>query len=100
MALPEYVTKAGPGVWNLRVWVQPRAKRDAMAGVHQGRLKIRIKAPAVDNKANKALIIFVSGLLGLKPRRVQLISGQKSRLKSLQVESGSEPIWPDAARCE
>ena len=97
MPLPEYVTKAGPGIWNLRVWVQPRAKWDAVDGVRQGRLKIRLKAPAVDNKANKALIIFVSGLLGLKPRRVQLVSGQKNRLKSLQIESGSEPVWPSAA---
>jgi len=97
MPLPEYVTKAGPGIWNLRVRVQPRAKRDAVDGVHQGRLKIRLKAPAVDNKANKALIIFVSGLLGLKPRRIQLVSGQKNRLKSLQIESDSEPVWPSAA---
>ena len=94
MALPEYVTKTGPGVWNLRVWVQPGAKRDAVDGTYQGRLKIRLRAPAVDNKANKALIVFISGVLGLKSRYVQLVSGHKNRSKSLRIESGFEPVWP------
>jgi len=97
MPLPEYVDKAGPGIWNLRVRVQPRAKRDALDGVYQGRLKIRLKAPAVDDKANKALVLFISGLLGLKTGCVKLTSGRKNRSKSLQIESGSEPVWPGEA---
>jgi uncharacterized protein len=96
-ALPVYVRKTGEGEWRMRVWVQPGAKRDELAGLHQEHLKIRLGAPAVDNKANQALIAFVAGLLGLKRGQVSLETGHTSRQKTLRVEAGAEPVWPDPA---
>ncbi|WP_459854079.1 DUF167 domain-containing protein [Humidesulfovibrio idahonensis] len=76
------------------MWVQPGAKRDELAGLHQECLKIRLSAPAVDNKANQALVLYVAGLLGLKRSQVSLAAGHTSRKKTLRVLAEKEPIWP------
>ncbi len=91
---PEYVRAAGEGEWRVQVWVQPGAKRDELAGMHQDCLKIRLNAPAVDNKANASLVEYVAALLGLKRSQVALASGQTSRKKTLRVRAEKEPIWP------
>lgn len=93
-ALPEFVRLAGDGDWRIQVWVQPGAKRNEVAGLHQGCLKIRLSAPAVDNKANTALVEFAAALLGLKRSQVSLDAGHSSRRKTLRVQAQKEPIWP------
>lgn len=91
---PGYVRAAGVGDWRMMVWVQPGAKKNELAGLHQECLKIRLSAPAVDNKANTALVEFVAALLGLKRSQVSLEAGQTSRRKTLRVLAEKEPIWP------
>jgi len=93
-APPVFVRQAGSGEWRIKVWVQPGAKRDELAGLHQECLKIRLSAPAVDNKANQALVLYVAGLLGLKRSQVSLAAGHTSRKKTLRVLAEKEPIWP------
>jgi uncharacterized protein (TIGR00251 family) len=95
--LGECVARLGPGVWRLEVWVQPGARRNEVVGVLDGRLKLKLAAPAVDNKANETLVAFVASLLGLKPRQVTLVQGQASRRKSVRIESAAEPPWPRVA---
>jgi uncharacterized protein (TIGR00251 family) len=80
----------------MKVWVQPGAKKTELAGMHQEHLKIRLSAPAVDNKANVALVAFVAGLLGLKRSQVSLAAGHTSRGKTLRIVAETEPIWPFA----
>lgn len=94
MAEPEYAEPAGKGAWRVRVWVQPGAKKSEVDGLHDGRLKLRLQAPAVENKANKALVVFVAKLLGLKKNRVRLERGEKSRAKTLIIEAETNPSWP------
>ena len=55
--------------------------------------KIRLQAPAVDNKANTALTFFVVEALGLRPRQVTIESGHGARRKSLVVHVEEEPDW-------
>ena len=55
-----FVKQLEPGLYRLMVWVQPGAKKDQVAQLYQDRLKVRINAPPVDNKANKALIKFLA----------------------------------------
>ncbi len=93
MAVPVYVFPAGDGTFVLRVWVQPGAKRSELVGEHQGRLKIRLNAPAVDNKANKALLEYVAKQLSLRPNRLSLVAGHASRQKTIRIESAEEPVW-------
>jgi uncharacterized protein (TIGR00251 family) len=79
----------------LTVHLQPGAKRSEVAGVHGDALKIRLAAPAVDGRANAALLEFVAQRLGLARSAVELKSGRTSRRKSLRVIGAPS----DAERC-
>lgn len=79
--------------WLLLVWVQPGARHDVAAGIVEGRLKLRITAPAVDNKANAAVTAFVAGQLGLRRNQVRLVSGLSGRRKTLHIVAEQEPDW-------
>ncbi len=83
----------------LEVYVQPRASKTELAGLHGGLLKIRIAAPAVENAANLALIEFVAGRLGLAKRAVRIASGATGRRKVLQIEGISAGEIADKLRC-
>jgi uncharacterized protein len=93
VAHPQYVLPTAPRAWLLKVWVQPRAQRNGTAGQYQGCLKVRITSPPVDDKANKAICLFVADTLGLKPHQVSLESGRSSRQKVLRIEAEEEPAW-------
>ena len=80
-ALPLFVTAAKEGGWHLHVRVQPGAKKSEFAGLMDGRLRIRLAAPAVENKANKELLAFVARSLGLRISKVSLLSGETGRQK-------------------
>lgn len=96
MAGPQYVFKEEPGVWRMDVWVQPGAKKDEVDGLYRDCLKLRLKAPAVDNKANKALVAYVADILGLRKNQVSIVGGEKSRRKTLKVETDTNVSWPEA----
>jgi len=70
----------------LEVYVQPRASKTELAGTHDGVIKIRIAAPAVENAANRALVDFVAQQLGVAKRCVRVVSGDASRRKVLNIE--------------
>ena len=67
------------------VRVQPRASRDEIAGVINGALKIRLCAPAVENRANEALTEFLAGILKTSKSAVRIRSGEQSRTKRVEV---------------
>lgn len=54
--------------------------------MHDGVIKIRVAAPAVENAANLALVDFVAHELGLPRHRVRLVSGSTSRRKVLEID--------------
>ena len=70
----------------LEVYIQPRASKTALAGMHDGVIKIRIAAPAVENAANRALIDFIAQQLGIAKRGVRIVSGGASRRKVLEID--------------
>ena len=63
----------------------PGASKSEIAGVQEDRLRVRIAAAPEDGKANTELAAFFSKLLGCPKKQVRLISGEKSRLKTLAV---------------
>lgn len=74
----------------LNVHVQPNSKTSGIAGLHGNALKIRVAAPAVDNKANAALIDFLHRFLDLPPSRISIRHGAKGRRKIVEIaEAGS-----------
>jgi uncharacterized protein (TIGR00251 family) len=70
----------------LAVRIVPRAGADAVAGVANGRLRIRIAAPPIENAANIRLIRFVAGLFGVPRASVRLLKGGRARDKLLAVD--------------
>lgn len=78
--------KKGERGLNFWIWVQPRASRDEVCGLSCGALRVRVSAPAVEGKANKALVEFLSSLLGVSKTQIQIISGEKGRRKLVQVK--------------
>ncbi|MGA2839889.1 MAG: DUF167 domain-containing protein [Steroidobacteraceae bacterium] len=70
----------------LEVYIQPRASKTALAGMHDGLIKIRIAAPALENAANRALIDFLAQRLGIAKRYVRIVSGSASRRKVLEID--------------
>lgn len=77
----------------LRVRVSPRAKASQVEGPYGDELKIRLKAPPVDGKANDELVRFLAAQLGCAKSQVRLTGGMTSRSKSLEISSlGPEQV--------
>jgi len=74
----------------LELHVQPGASRSEFAGRHGDRIKVRLAAPAVDGKANAALVDFLAAHLGVPRRNVHIASGLKSRRKRVVIEGVNE----------
>ena len=72
----------------LELHVQPGAKRSEFAGKHGARTKLRLAAPAVDNKANEALVEFLAEYYGVPKRCVSITSGLHSRSKRVEIDRG------------
>jgi uncharacterized protein (TIGR00251 family) len=71
---------------SVRVHVQPGASRDEITGWEGDQLRVRLRARAVEGKANKSLLEFLAGALGLRPRQVTLLRGEHSREKLVEVD--------------
>jgi uncharacterized protein (TIGR00251 family) len=67
------------------VRVQPRASKDEIAGEMAGAIKIRLQAPALEGRANEALIEFLVQLLKTPKSAVRILSGERSRIKRLEI---------------
>ena len=74
----------------LRFHIVPNAKIDKVAGEHGGEIKIKLRAPAREGKANAALRTFLAEELKIPQRAIILEHGQRSRNKVIRIESMSE----------
>jgi len=66
------------GIW---IYVQPRASKSGITGIHDGCLKLAITSPPVDNKANRAVAAFLADFFKISRKNIKLFSGDKSRRK-------------------
>jgi hypothetical protein len=71
------------------VRVQPRASRTEFAGVIGGRLRIRLRAPPVDGRANAALVEFLSGAFGVPRASVSIERGISGRDKLVRIRDAA-----------
>ena len=72
--------------------VQPNARVTAVAGLHGDALKVKIAAPAADNRANAALLAHLKSVLGLPAARITLRSGARGRRKLVQIDDVDETL--------
>jgi uncharacterized protein (TIGR00251 family) len=70
----------------IRVKVLPRSSRDEIAGVEDGIVRIKLTAPPVQGKANKALIKLLAKHLGVPKQSIAIVAGERARLKSVAIE--------------
>lgn len=81
---PNWLKHTAAGI-ELSLYCQPGAKLTKVVGTHDGHLKVSLQAPALENKANAALLLWLSKQLRVPQKQVHLISGQASRHKRVEV---------------
>jgi uncharacterized protein (TIGR00251 family) len=70
----------------LRLRVQPRAGRTAFAEPMGDALKVKLKAPPVDGRANAELARFIAESFGVARAQVEVIRGKQARTKQVRVD--------------
>ena len=73
------------GAATFLVRVQPRASKDEIAGELGGALKVRLRAPALEGRANEGLVEFLAELLKTPRTAVRILGGERSRTKRLEI---------------
>lgn len=79
-------SNSSAGANRLAVKVTPNAGRNAISGVKDGILQIKIAAPPDKGRANKELIDFLSDRLGVRKSAVTIIKGETGRNKVIDIE--------------
>jgi uncharacterized protein (TIGR00251 family) len=85
MTFSDISVNAAAGTVAFTVRVQPRASKDEIAGVMGGAIKIRLRAPALENRANEALVEFLADLLKTSKSAVRIQSGEHGRTKRIEI---------------
>ena len=83
--IPDILENPGAGTISFQVCVQPRTSKNEIAGVIGGALKVRLQAPAVENRANEALCEYFAEVLKTPKSAVRILSGDRSRTKRLEI---------------
>jgi len=74
----------------LQFHIVPNAKQNKVIRGHGGAIKIKLRASALEGKANAALISFLAEELKVSKRAIVLEHGQKSRDKLIRIEGLSD----------
>lgn len=70
--------------FTFQIRVQPGASKNEVVRAPEG-VKVRLQAPAVEGKANKACVQFLSKTLKIPKRRIAIICGEHARVKTIRV---------------
>ncbi|RMG37464.1 MAG: DUF167 domain-containing protein [Planctomycetota bacterium] len=79
------VVRAHPEGTVLELQAQPRARRNGLAGVHAGRLRIQVTQAPEKGKANAALLKLLARELAVRRSQLELIGGETSTQKRILV---------------
>ncbi len=78
----------------LKLRVQPRARQAGVDGIHGDRLRVRISAPPVDDKANTALLDLLAQDFDLPRRAVAIWQGEHGQQKTVTLQAPRRlPEW-------
>lgn len=94
------IEEPGPGVSILAVRAQPGAKRSGARGVHDGRLRVALRAPAEGGRANEELLDWLARRLDLRARDLELLSGERAREKRVRVPLDASHLRARLAACD
>jgi len=91
--LPAWAKSRGDGqALALTLHVQPGASASGPAGRHGNALKVRIAAPASDDRANDALIEYLRAAFALPRAAVRIAHGSHSRQKIVEIDARPEAV--------
>ena len=79
-----WITVTKTGVM-LSVHACPRAAQDQVQGLHGDAVKIRLRAPPADGRANNALIALLSKILDVPARDLIIVAGHSARRKRVAI---------------
>jgi uncharacterized protein (TIGR00251 family) len=74
----------------LKVYLQPKSSKNEIAGAYRDGIKIRVTAPPLEGKANKALIKFLAKELRIPESNIGILKGHHSREKILRISEITE----------
>lgn len=80
----------------LRLYIQPKASRDQIVGLHGDELKVAITAPPVDGQANTHLIKFIAKQFRVAKSQVVIEKGELGRHKQIKIVNPQQ-IPPEVA---
>lgn len=69
----------------IKVRVLPRSSVSQLLGMEEGIYRIKLAAPPVEGRANRALQTFLAWKLGIPKRNVVIVSGERSRVKLIEI---------------
>ncbi len=64
----------------------PNSSFSKIVDYNEEYIRVKISAPPIENKANKELISFCSGLFDVNKSKLSIISGEKSKLKKILIK--------------
>jgi uncharacterized protein len=76
----------------LDVRISANAPRSEITGWLGSRLKIKVKAPAVEGKANAELLRFLAETLGVRPGQLRIVRGGTAKLKTIAIEDVEDAV--------
>jgi len=70
---------------NIKVQVVPRASRNAIEKLGEGKYKVWVTAPPVKGRANEAVIKLLAWEFDVSKSAIELVSGHRDRRKTFQI---------------
>lgn len=80
------MSRSGSEAATVRLRVQPGASRNEVVGWQEGTLRLRVTAPPVEGKANRAVAALLGRALAVAPSRVTVVRGDRGRDKVVRIE--------------
>ena len=78
-----------------KVRVIPRSSRNQILGKEEDTYRVKLTAPPVEGEANKALLGLLAKRMGVPKKSVRIVSGERSRVKTISVEGLSSKETDD-----
>ncbi|NYU08716.1 MULTISPECIES: DUF167 family protein YggU [Leclercia] len=69
----------------LRLYIQPKASRDTIIGLHGDEVKVAITAPPVDGQANAHLVKYLAKQFRVAKSQVLIEKGELGRHKQVKI---------------
>lgn len=71
----------------LHIRVKAGSRKNEIVKTQDGMILIKVKAPAIEGKANKALVNFLSEQLNIAQSKIAIVKGENSPFKTIEINT-------------